>query len=768
MPRATTESSCAARENAAARGDQRLVVVVPRRTRQVEHALALGERLGDVGIGVDEDVAMVERSDEADVLGQQHAVAEHVAGHVADADAGEVLRLRIAAERAEMALDRFPRALRGDAHFLVVVADRAARRERVAEPEAVFGADAVGDVGERRRALVGGDHEVRIVAIMAHHVPRRHDLAVDEVVGDVEQAVDEHLVAGDAFGEYGVAVAASGRALDEETALRADRHDDCVLHHLRFHEAEHFRAEILAAIRPAQAAARDGAETQVHAFDARAVDEDFPVRTRLGQIRHLRRIELEADVVVRLAVAAVLEIVRAQRRADDAEIGAQDAILVEAGDVFEQRLDRGDERGDLLRARLRACGDERVDEVGRELGERVRRDQRAQFGVELLRGIGRGRAALLARRIETGFEQFDEQAGDRRIAVERFFHVALRERHAGLQEVLAVAAQHRNLAPRQARAEDELVERVVFGVAAPDLLERGLEGRADLRDVERTTRLRLHDDVLDAQLRVAEVELVELLGEHLEVHVFEQRDRFRQRDILAVAEDLEVQRVGIAARRHEAEADVVFPAELCGERDIGGGAARRRRLDVGGRQRRIARGERAARGIAVAFGERVAQFLVPVADDAGDLLFERVDVVGHVVARLRADDQVQQRQRRFVDLDGRIDLGAAQRCVQRGRNALARVAGQAFARQVDEAGIEAAVLVATHEQARTRRARSASTPVARSNNSSSLAWNNSSRGSSSSTWRNALPEYASRRRPERLSTASTLRRTSGTSCGRAM
>ena len=83
---------------------------------------------------------------------------------------GEVLRLAIAAERAEMALDRFPRALGGDAHLLVVVAGRAAGRERIAEPVAVLGADRVGDVRERRRALVGGDDEIRIVAVVAHDV----------------------------------------------------------------------------------------------------------------------------------------------------------------------------------------------------------------------------------------------------------------------------------------------------------------------------------------------------------------------------------------------------------------------------------------------------------------------------------------------------------------------------------------------------------------------------------------------------------------------
>ena len=137
---------------------------------------------------------------------QQHAVAEHVARHVADAGDGEVGRLRVDAHLAEVALDRLPRAARGDAHRLVVVARRAARRERVAEPEAVLAADRVRVVGERRRALVGGDDEIRIVGVVPLHLRRRHDPVADAVVGEVEQPAQVVLVAGDALLHVRVAV----------------------------------------------------------------------------------------------------------------------------------------------------------------------------------------------------------------------------------------------------------------------------------------------------------------------------------------------------------------------------------------------------------------------------------------------------------------------------------------------------------------------------------------------------------------------------------
>ena len=108
--------------------------------------------------------------------------------------------LDVGAQLAEVPLHRFPGAARGDAHLLVVVAGRAARGEGVVEPEAVIARQRIGDVGEGGGALVGRDHEIGIVAVVAHDVRRAARPALDVVVGDVEQAADQGLVAGDAFG----------------------------------------------------------------------------------------------------------------------------------------------------------------------------------------------------------------------------------------------------------------------------------------------------------------------------------------------------------------------------------------------------------------------------------------------------------------------------------------------------------------------------------------------------------------------------------------
>ncbi len=87
---------------------------------------------------------------------------------------------------------------------------RAAGGERVAEPEAALLADAVGGVGERRRALVGGDDEVGVVVVEHAHAVGMHDAALDEVVGQLEQPVDvAHVLALD-LGPELVAVRPAG------------------------------------------------------------------------------------------------------------------------------------------------------------------------------------------------------------------------------------------------------------------------------------------------------------------------------------------------------------------------------------------------------------------------------------------------------------------------------------------------------------------------------------------------------------------------------
>ena len=121
-------------------------------------------------------------------------------------DDGEVFRLRVVVELAEVPLDRLPGTTGGDAHRLVVIALGPARGEGIAEPEAVRHGHFVGDVAERGRALVRSDDEIGVVTVVTHHRRRRYDGSGDEVVGHVEQSGDEDAVARDALGEPGIAI----------------------------------------------------------------------------------------------------------------------------------------------------------------------------------------------------------------------------------------------------------------------------------------------------------------------------------------------------------------------------------------------------------------------------------------------------------------------------------------------------------------------------------------------------------------------------------
>src|SRR5262249_23139735 len=168
---------------------------------------------------------------------------------------------------AEVPLHRLPGTAGGDAHGLVVVAGRAAGGEGVAEPEAVLGGDAVGDVGERGGALVRGDHQVGVVGVVAHHVLRRVDAPAAPAhpprvrdVGDVERAADERAVAGHALGEPRLPVGRVGQPLADDPALGAHRDDHRVLNHLRLYQAQDLGAEVLPAVGPAQPAAGHPAE----------------------------------------------------------------------------------------------------------------------------------------------------------------------------------------------------------------------------------------------------------------------------------------------------------------------------------------------------------------------------------------------------------------------------------------------------------------------------------------------------------------------------
>ena len=115
---------------------------------------------------------MIEGRDELDFTRQQHAVAEHVTGHVTDAGDRKRLFLSIDAELTKMSLDCFPSSARGDSHFLVVVACRTTRCEGIIKPETVVARNSIGDIGKGGRALVCCHDEIRIVTVATNNAFR--------------------------------------------------------------------------------------------------------------------------------------------------------------------------------------------------------------------------------------------------------------------------------------------------------------------------------------------------------------------------------------------------------------------------------------------------------------------------------------------------------------------------------------------------------------------------------------------------------------------
>jgi hypothetical protein len=122
-----------------------------------------------------------------------------------------------------------------------------------------------------------------------------------------DRSVDEKLVGISPGFEHGVAAAINGQLLGIESAFRANRYDHRILDLLRLDQAEHLGAVILRPVGPAQAAARNRTETQMHAFNLCAIDEHLAERPWFGQSVERLRVELESKSGTWCTVCTCLE-----------------------------------------------------------------------------------------------------------------------------------------------------------------------------------------------------------------------------------------------------------------------------------------------------------------------------------------------------------------------------------------------------------------------------------------------------------------------------
>src|SRR3546814_9118978 len=141
---------------------------------------------------------------QSDAFGTEHAVAKHVAWHVATADNAHRFGLHVHAHFQEMALHADPGPPGSDSHFLVVIAMAAAAREGIAQPEVLLQRNGIGEIGKARRPLVRRNDEIRVSAVMNSHTLRLHDLAIGYIVSDRKQRPNEYLITYLPLGDPGI------------------------------------------------------------------------------------------------------------------------------------------------------------------------------------------------------------------------------------------------------------------------------------------------------------------------------------------------------------------------------------------------------------------------------------------------------------------------------------------------------------------------------------------------------------------------------------
>ncbi len=96
-----------------------------------------------------------------------------------------------------------------------------------------------------------------------------------------------------------------------EAALGPHRHDYRVLDLLRLGQAQHLSAEVIAPVAPAQAAARDRPETQVHALHLGRPDEYLEIGLGRGQVGQGAAGDLQADIGLGRALIVQLVVIGA-------------------------------------------------------------------------------------------------------------------------------------------------------------------------------------------------------------------------------------------------------------------------------------------------------------------------------------------------------------------------------------------------------------------------------------------------------------------------
>ena len=408
----------------------------------------------------------------------------------------------------------------------------------------------------------------------------------------------------------------------------------------------------------------------MHGFDTRRIDENLVFRPRLRQFGNPVRIELERKVGLRRAVGAGLEVVRAQRGPDDAEIAAQDPVFVEIRHLLEGGLD-----------------------PGRDLEGSVEPRHR------LVLALGR---PILPGGVQADPEQFHQHPRNIRIGGQRGLDIGLAEGGPGLAQIFAIGAQDDDLPPSDPRPQHEPVEPVVLDLARPDPGKGVAERLVDAVGVEVGTFPVQHPEVVQPDPgRVGPLDLAGVLVLDLEAHILQHRERVGQRDRPAAElEELEAQPpLPGFERAVEAHLDAVF-LDALHLLDVEHGDPRGIGLPVVGAEG-VAIAPEQARTLLLAetVEQRIVQLVGPGAADDMQPLFEVRPVVLRRRSGIGAHDEKEPGQHRFRQAHRELGVGRAERVFQNPLDDQPALRGEAVPRHEYDAGAETPEPVRMDEQA---------------------------------------------------------------------
>ncbi len=139
-----------------------------------------------------------------------------------------------------------------------------------------------------RRALVSSNHQVRIIAVIHHHLRWMHHLTTDTIIRYIEER--HHEIAISHIGQGGPLGAILKRGFHPKPAFGPGRYNQGVLGHLGLHQAENFIAQI-EPIRPADAAPGYLSAAQMNPFHSGAMNINFKAGSWMLQVQNSQGIE---------------------------------------------------------------------------------------------------------------------------------------------------------------------------------------------------------------------------------------------------------------------------------------------------------------------------------------------------------------------------------------------------------------------------------------------------------------------------------------------